>query len=154
MGIMNVMSVKSELETALKEALRAGDDTRKRTIRMAISAIRLAEIENRADLEDPAIFTILQKEVKSRRETIEEAEIARREDLVSAARAEIAILEEYLPRPLTQEELEEMARAAIAEVGASSPEEMGQVMKVLMPRVQGRAEGKQVSQVVRHILGS
>lgn len=148
------MALKNRLEADLKDALRAGEDLRKSTLRLALAAIRNAEIDQRGELPDPEVVRILQKEVKSRRETIAEAEQAGRPDLVEAAEAEIAILEGYLPQPLSEAELAALARAAVAEAGASSPAEMGQVMKILMPQVQGRADGAQVSRVVREILQS
>ena len=120
---------------------------------MVLSAIRLAEIEKGAALDDPAAMGVLQKEIKARRESIADAERAERPELAAEAEAEIRILESYLPQQLSTAELEDRARAAIAEFGATSPREMGQVMKVLMPRIQGRAEGAQVSQAVRRLLG-
>lgn len=146
------MATKQQLENALKEAMRAGDDLKKRTLRMALSSIRLVEIDKRAPLDEAGVMAILQKEVKSRQESIADAERASRPDLAAEAQAEIAVLEGFLPQPLRQEDLEAMARQAIAEVGATSPREMGQVMKVLMPRLQGRATGEQASQVVRSLL--
>ncbi len=137
----------------MKDAMRARDSLRKNTIRLALSAIRRAEVEKKRDLEEPEVLAILQKEVKSRYETIAGAKKAGREDLVAEAEAEIAVLEAYLPKPLTDEELEKLVEEVIAEVGASSPGEMGKVMKVLVPRIQGRADGKQASQLVRQILG-
>jgi uncharacterized protein len=153
MGIMMAMSTKTQLENALKDAMRAGDDLSKRTIRMALSAIKLAEIEKGAPLEESAVLAVLQKEIKSLREAIADAERAGRPELATEATAEISLLETYLPKPLTPKEIEDLARAAIAEVGATSAREMGQVMKVLMPRLQGHAEGAQVSQIVRQLLG-
>lgn len=147
------MNTKAKLQNALKEALRAGEQTRKATIRMALAAIRNSEIDRRAELDESEVLAILQKEVKSRRETLEEAQGAGRQDLVEQAESEIAILEEYLPQALTRQEITAMARTAIEEVGASSHREMGQVMKVLMPRVRGRADGAEVSQIVREMLG-
>ena len=94
----------------------------------------------------------MQKEIKSRRESIADAERAQRSELVTENLADITILESYLPKALSQAEIEELGRAAIAEVGAKTVKEMGQVMKVLMPRVQGRAEGAVVNQVVRRLL--
>ncbi len=147
------MDTKSKLTQALKDAMRARDEVRKRTIRLTMAAIKNAEIDKRSELEESAVLAILQKEVKSCRETIEGAQRANRPDLIAEAEAEIAILEEYLPQPLTSEELESLAREAIAEVGAASPREMGNVMKILMPRVRGRADGKEASQIVRRLLG-
>jgi len=151
-GIIEVMSTKTELESALKDAIRASDEVRKRTLRMAISAIRLAEIEKGGLLDESALLAIIHKEVKSRQESIEEAQRAGRPDLVEASEAEIQVLHDFLPQPLSPEELESLARQVIAEVGAASPREMGQVMKSLVPRLEGRATGEQASQVVRKLL--
>lgn len=146
------MSTKSQLENALKDAMRAGDDLRKRTLRMALSAIRLAEVEKGAAVDDTAVLSLLQKEIKARQESIEDARRANRPDLEQASLAEIAVLQDFLPKQLTSEELEALAKQVIAEVGATSVREMGQVMKVLMPRLEGRAPGDQASQVVRRLL--
>jgi len=146
------MSVKSELENALKDAMRAGNDLHKRTLRMALSAIKQTEIDKGITLDDSGVMAILQKEVKTRREAIADAERANRPDLAAASQAEITFLESFLPKELTPEELEDLARQAIAEASASSIREMGQVMKVLMPRLQGRATGDVASQTVRRLL--
>ncbi len=146
------MSLKSELEDALKDAMRAKDKPRKSTLRMALSAVKLAEVERRDELEDGAVLRILQKEVKSRRELIEDAEKADRPDMVREAEAEIKILEGYLPQALSSDELQTLVVEAIAEVGASAPGDMGNVMKVIIPKVAGRADGGQISQIVRDTL--
>jgi uncharacterized protein len=113
----------------------------------------LGEVEKGVALEEPAVLAILQKEIKSRRESISDAVKAGRPDIAAEAETEIGILEGYLPQPLSPDELEAMARGAIDEVGATSQREMGQVMKVLIPRLQGRADGAQASQIVRKLLG-
>jgi hypothetical protein len=146
------MTVKSQLENDLKDALRAGDDLRKRTLRMALSAIKQTEIDKGITLDDSGVMTILQKEIKSRHEAIADAERAHRQDLIDASRLEITVLEGYLPKALTPQELEDLARQVIAEAGATSPAQMGQVMKLLMPRLQGRATGDAASQVARRLL--
>jgi uncharacterized protein YqeY len=146
------MTDKADLQNALKDAMRANDDLRKRTLRMALSAIRLAEVDKRRQLDEQETLAILQKEVKTRQEAIDEARGANRPQLEADAQAEIEVLQEFLPQPLTQEELEAMARQAVDEVGATSQREMGQVMKVLVPRLQGKATGKQASEVVRKLL--
>ena len=146
------MTSKADLENDLKDAMRTKDELRKTTLRMALAAIRMAEIEKRADMDETAILGILQKEIKSRQEAIADAQRAGRQDLVAASQSEIGVLEKYLPQPLTEDELEALARQAIGEVSASSLREMGQVMKVLMPRLAGRASGNQASQVVRRLL--
>lgn len=149
---MKPMNTQKQIESDFKEALRAGDDLRKSTLRMVLSSIKLAEVDKKGSLEEPDVLAILQKEIKSRRESISDAERADRADIVAEAQAEITVLEAYLPQPLSQAEIETMAQQAIDEVGATSPREMGMVMKALMPRVQGRAEGSQVSQTVRQLL--
>jgi len=149
---MSVMETKLKLESDLKDALRAGDDLCKNTLRLALSAIRLAEIDRGLKLDESAVIAILQKEIKSRHESIEDAQRAARPELEAAALAEIKILQVYLPEAIDPAELEAQAKQAIAEVGATSVREMGQVMKVLMPRLAGRATGDQVSQAVRKLL--
>jgi uncharacterized protein YqeY len=147
------MTTKADLELALKDALRAGDNLRKSTIRMVIAAIKLAEAEKKgAVIDENTVHALIQKEIKARREAIADAEKLDRRDLIAAAEAEIGALESFLPKQLTPTELEALAREAIAEVGATSPKEMGQVMKVLVPRLQGRAAGNQASQLVQKLL--
>jgi len=147
------MNIKPTLENALKDAMRARDEARKRTIRMAMTTIRLAEVDKGSELEEAGILAILHKEIKSRRESIADAERAGRPEMVAEAQVEIAILEEFLPAPLTSEELETLASQTIVEVGATSIKEMGQVMKILVPRLEGKVTGDQASQVVRRLLG-
>jgi len=144
--------MKEKLSQSLKEAMKAKDERRKRVVRMAMTSIKNAEIERKGELEEPDVLAILQKEVKARHETIEGAQKAGREDLIAEAEAEIAILEEYLPQALSQEELEALVKEAIAEARATSPKEMGLVMKVLMPKIRGRADGKEANQIVRELL--
>ena len=142
------MSTKEKLTQSLKEAMKAKDDRRKRVVRMAMTSIKNAEIDKKGELEEPDVLAILQKEVKARHETIEGAKKAGRDDLIAEAEAEIAVLEEYLPQALSSEELEALVKEAIAEVGATTPKEMGMVMKALMPKVRGRADGKEANQIV------
>ena len=146
------MASKIELENDLKLAMKSGDGLRKSVIRMALSAVKLAEIDKGASLDEAGVISILQKEIKSRRESIADAEKASRSDLVAEAQAEIGVLEGYLPKAFTMQELEEMTRQAIQETGATSLREMGLVMKVLVPRLQGKATGDQASQMVRKLL--
>jgi uncharacterized protein YqeY len=148
------MLTKEFLEEDLKNAIRSGDDVRKRTLRMVLTSIKLTEVDRQEPLDEPALLSVIQKEVKTRREAIEEAKRADREDLVVAAEDDLTVLNSYLPQPLTAEELENLALQAIEETGASTPESMGKVMKVLMPRVQGRADGKTVSALVRELLSN
>jgi hypothetical protein len=146
------MITKAQLENALKDAMRSGDVLRKNTLRMVLSAIRLAEVDKSGPLDELALLAILQKELKSRRESIEDARRANRPELALEAEAEMAVIEAYLPKAMAPEELEELARLVIQEMGATSIREMGLVMKALLPRLQGRASGDQASQAVRKLL--
>ena len=146
------METKVQLENALKEAMKAGDDVRKRTIRMVLAAIRQNEIDKQIKLDEPATLAIIQKEIKTRRESIEEARNANRPDIVEDTEAEITVLQAYLPKAMSPDDLKALAEAAISEAEATSPADMGKVMKLLMPRVAGRAAGDQVSAIVRQLL--
>ncbi len=143
------MDTKEKLELALKDAMKSGDDVRKRTIRMAMAAIRQVEIDKQTKLDETAALAIIQKEIKTRKDDIEEARRANRPDIVAATEAEIIVLQGYLPQALNAEELNEMVRTAIVETGASAQADMGKVMKVLMPRVGARAPGNEVSAAVK-----
>lgn len=136
----------------MKEAMKSGNEVRKRTVRMVLAAIKQAEVDKRVELDDTAVMNILQKEVKNRRESLEEAKKANRTDLVEANEAEIHILQAFLPKAMPAEELRALVQAAIAETGASSPSDMGKVMKALMPKVAGRAPNDMVSAAVRELL--
>ena len=146
------MSIKTQLNDSMKEAMKSGDEVRKRTVRMVLAAIKQAEVDKRVELDDTAVMNILQKEVKNRRESLEEAKKANRTDLVEANEAEINILQAFLPKAMPAEELRALVQAAIAETGASSPADMGKVMKAVMPRVAGRAPNDMVSATVRELL--
>jgi len=146
------MDTKTKLENALKEAMKAGDEVKKRTVRMALAAIKQTEVDRQITVDEAGVLGILQKEIKTRKEALEEARTANRPDLVAAAEAEIAVLEVFLPQAMSADELKSLALAAVAEAGASTPADMGKVMKLLMPRVAGRAMGDQVSAAVRQLL--
>ncbi|HXF69435.1 MAG TPA: GatB/YqeY domain-containing protein [Thermoflexus sp.] len=146
------MGLKEQLQEDLKTAMRAGDEPRKSAIRMALLAIRMAEVEAARSLSEDEILRVLQNEVKRRRETLEELEKANRPDRLAAERAELEVLLSYLPKPLTREEIEALAREVIAEIGAASPAQLGEVMKRLMPKVRGRADGREVQEIVRRLL--
>ena len=119
---------------------------------MALAAIKQAEVDKRIELDDSAVMALLQKEVKNRREALEEAKKANRADLVEANEAEITILQDFLPQAMPAEELRGLVQAAIAETGAASPADMGKVMKSVMPKVAGRAPNDMVSATVRELL--
>jgi uncharacterized protein len=119
---------------------------------MVLAAIRQVEIDRQVKLDETAALSIIQKEIKTRRESVEEARHANRPDIVASTEAEIVVLQAYLPAALGMDEIKVMVEAAITEAGASSPADMGKVMKLLMPRLAGRAPGDQVSAVVRQLL--
>lgn len=146
------METKAKLEQALKDAMKAGDDVTKRSVRMALAAIRQIEIDKRISLDEQATISIIQKEIKTRKESVEEARSVNRADIVAATEAEIKVLEGFLPTQMSADELKALVDAAVAEVGAVAPTDMGKVMKALMPRVAGRAPGDQVSAAVRQAL--
>lgn len=146
------MGLKDRLQQDLKEALRNRDERRKAVIRMALAAIQLAEADHGGELDEPSLVAVLQKEVKRRQETIEELRGTPRTDRLADEEAELAILESYLPKMLSREEIAAEARAVIAQVGATGPRDMGAVMQVLMPRMKGRADGRLVNEVVRELL--
>jgi len=146
------METKVQLEIALKEAMKAGDDVRKRTVRMVLAAVRQVEIDRQVKLDEAAVLAIIQKEIKTRKDAVEEARGANRPDIVAATEAEIIVLQTYLPQAVSADEFKALVEAAIAEAGATSPADMGKVMKLLMPRLAGRAPGDQVSAAVRQLL--
>ena len=146
------MSLKEKLQQDLKEAIRSRDAQRKSVIRMCLSAIQRAEVEQGGELDDTALVAVLQKEAKQRRDAIEQFEDADRPDLLEAEKAELVILESYLPQMLSRDEIAEEAHQVIEEVDASGLKDLGAVMRVLMPQMKGRAEGRLVNQVVRALL--
>ncbi len=146
------MDIKTQLNEAMKQAMKANDDVARRTTRMALAAIKQAEVDKRTPLDDAAVIALLQKEIKNRREAIEEAKKANRADLIADNEAEIKVLQRFLPQGMSPDDLRALAQQAISETGASSQSDMGKVMKALMPRVAGRAAGDQVSAVVKELL--
>ena len=146
------MSLKETISEKLKIAMKEGNEDQKRVLRLILAASKLAEVENRSSLDDAAFLGIIQKEVKIRREALEGAEAAQREDLIANSKREISILEELLPTQLSDEELVLISNKIIDEIGASSLSDTGKVMKILMPNVQGRAPGDKVSLIVRQAL--
>ena len=133
------MTLKTQLNDSVKDAMKSGDEVRKRTIRMVLAAVKQAEVDKRVELDDMAVMSLIQKEMKNRRESLEEARKANRADLVEANEAEINVLQAFLPKAMPAEELNALVQAAITETGAASPADMGKVMKVVMAKVAGRA---------------
>jgi uncharacterized protein YqeY len=148
------MTLKQRLQDDLKRAMRAKDALRKRTLRLALAEIKNREIEVRGELSDADVAAVLQKEAKQRRETLEELAQVDRPDLVASEQAELEVLTEYLPQQLGREEIADLARQVIADLGVEGPRQMGRVMGALMPQLKGQADGKLVNQVVRELLSS
>ena len=146
------MDIKTRLNDAMKEAMKAHDEIRKRTVRMALAAIKQVEVDKQTTLDDAAVIPLLQKEIKNRREDIEEARKANRTDLIADNEAEIKVLEVFLPKAMDADKLRLLVQNAIAETGAATRTDMGKVMKVLMPKVAGRAASDQVSAMVKELL--
>ena len=146
------MNIKNQLNESMKDAMKSGDEVRKRTVRMALAAVKQVEVDKRIELDDVAVMNLLQKEIKNRRESLEEAKKANRSDLIEANEAEIHVLQTFLPKAMPAEELRALVQEAIAETGAASPADMGKVMKVVMPKVAGRAPNDVVSATVRELL--
>lgn len=146
------MALKEKLEADLFSALRNKNEIRKRTIRMAISNIKLAEIEQKVILDDSGIMASLYREIKIRKETIEEAKKGNRDSIIKETEEEIAILKEFLPQGLNDVELIDLAKKVIQELNASSIKDMGNVMKVMIERVKGQAPNDAISRVVKELL--
>ena len=147
------MGKKEEITNALKEAMKNGDSLRKQTIRMILSNIKNAEIDTRKELDDSEIISILFKEVKIRQDSIAEAEKGGREDIIQANSDELKIVESFLPKPFSEKELRELVSQTIEELGADSKKQIGAVMKLLIPRLNGRASSSDASKIVQEMLG-
>jgi uncharacterized protein YqeY len=146
------MGLKEQLQEDLKEALRARDERRKSVIRLTLSAIVNAEVEKGGELGDDDVIAVLQKEARRRQDTIAELREVDRPEMLAKEETELAILEGYLPQLLSREEIAEEARQVVAEVGATGMGQMGSVMRQLMSKLRGRADGRVVNEVVRELL--
>jgi uncharacterized protein len=147
------VTLKERLNQDMKQSLKAHDAARLSAIRMIISAVRNKEIDSRKDMDDEGVLSVLSTSAKQRRESIEQYEKAGRQDLVDKEKAELEVIMSYMPQQMGREEIEALVKEAIAESGAAGPNDMGKVMKVLMPKVKGRADGKLVNEVVKAALG-
>ena len=146
------MSLQTEIESAMRAAMKARDERRVGTLRLVMAAAHNRQIELGHELTDAEVVEVLDRQVKQRRESIELYRGGGRDDLADVEEAEIVILREFLPEPLTDAEVEQLVRDAIAATGASSPSDMGRVMGALVPQTKGRADGKLVSDLVRRLL--
>lgn len=146
------MDNNQRLKEDLQKAIKDQNPLRKRVLRLLISSIQLAEVAKSAQLSDLEFLAVVQKEIKTKLDTIVDAEKAGRAEMVAGSRLEIKELEAYLPRQLTEAELVAMAEEVIHETGAASPKDMGQVLKVLIPKLAGRATNQDASRVVKDCL--
>ncbi len=151
-GIIKFMDTKTQLNESVKDAMKTGDELRKRTLRMVLAAVKQVEVDKRTTIDDMAVVALIQKEIKNRREAIEEAKKAERPDLIEANEDEIKVLEVFLPKAMPIEELRALVQAAIVESGAALPSDMGKVMKIVMPKVAGRAPNDMISSTVKELL--
>ena len=148
------MSLKDQLAEDLKDAMRQGDDTRKSALRMAITAIKNAEVAAIKQFDDAEVIGVIGKQAKQRRESIEEFGKANRQDLVDKEAAELKVLEAYLPAQMSRDDVVAVARKVVEEAGAKGSSDKGRVMSVLMPRLAGQADGKTVNEVVTELLAN
>lgn len=148
------MPLKEQLQKDLQDAMRASDEVRKSTLRMLMSAINTAEVAGaeRRELSDDQVMQVIVKQVKQRRESIDEFKKANRQDLVDKETAEMHVLETYMPPQIGRDEIEAEVRKAMDETGAASAADKGKLMKVLMPRLSGKAEGREINEVVTQLL--
>ncbi|WAJ69465.1 GatB/YqeY domain-containing protein [Catenovulum adriaticum] len=143
------MTLTEQLKEAMKDAMRAKDKARLGTIRLALSAIKQREVDGQTSLSDDEVLAILTKMVKQRKDSITQYVEGGRQDLADIESAEIAVLEKFLPAALSANELDEIVSNAISESGAQGMQDMGKVMNIIRPKVQGRADMGQVSQTVK-----
>jgi uncharacterized protein YqeY len=148
------MSLKNQILEEVKNAMRAREKERLSVLRLVTAAIKQREVDERIDLDDEQVLQVLDKMVKQRRESLEQYEKAAREDLAAQERYELEVIQAFMPEPLSETELTDLIKAAIAGCGASNLRDMGAVMNALRPSVQGRADMKLVSQAVKSQLGA
>lgn len=146
------MSLSERLNEDMKQAMKSQDKFKLSVIRMVRSAIKNIEIDTKRTLDDNEVLDVLNREIKQRRDSLQEFEKAGRDDLAETVKAEIAVLSDYMPQQLSEEEVKAIVQQTIQETGASSKADMGKVMGALMPKVKGRADGKLVNQLVQQLL--
>lgn len=147
-------NLKEKLSSDLKQAMRGGDKVRRSAIRLVMAAVHNAEIARQSSLTDGDILGVIAKEARQRQESIEAFKQGNRQDLVAQEEAELAVLQEYLPKQMTRDEIIAEARKVIEEVGAQGPKDKGKVMPKLIANLKGRADGRQINEVVTELLSS
>ncbi len=145
--------LKQQLTDAMKAAMKGGDKPRLAVIRLILAAVKQREVDERIELDDTQTLAVLDKMIKQRRDSVKQYADANREDLVAQEEAEIEVIQQFMPEALSDDEITAIVSAAISEVGASSMRDMGKVMAIVKPKVQGRADVGQVSGLVKQQLG-
>ena len=143
------MSLKDQIQQDMKDAMRAKDKARLATIRLIMAAIKQREVDERIELDDAQVIAVLDKMSKQRRESISQFEQAGRDDLASQEKAELELIQQYLPEQLTETEINELIDTAMQQTGATSMKDMGKVMGQLKPKLQGRADMGAVSALIK-----
>ncbi len=151
---MSTSNLKPHLVADMKSTMKSGDKARLKVIRMILAAIKQVEVDERIELDDSRVIAVLDKMAKQRRESIGQFEQAGRDDLAEIEKSELEVIQHYLPEALSEDEINALIDAAIAETGASDMKQMGQVMGKLKPQLQGRADMGQVSQLIKARLGA
>ena len=146
------MSLKERLADDLKSAMKDKNVVRKNTIQMVRAGVLQIEKDKKITLDDDGVLDVIAKQLKQRRDSLPDYEKSGREDLIAELKAEMDVLMEYLPQQLSKEELLEIVKDAIAQTGASSMKDMGKVMSAVMPKTKGRADGKEINEIVKSIL--
>ena len=146
------MTLSQRIESAMRDAMRARDERRTQTLRMAMAAAHNQRIARGRELTDDEVVDVVVRQVKQRRESIELYRAGGREDRAAEEEAEAAILAEFLPQQLSEDEVESLVRAAVAQTGASGPGDLGRVMGRVSPQTKGRADGRLVSDIARRVL--
>lgn len=146
---MSESALKQKLSDAMKDAMRSRDKARLGTIRLALAEIKKIEVDERIDPDDTRIVGVLDKMIKQRRESVSQYEAGGRQDLADVESAEIVILQEFMPQPVSEQELEGIVSKAIADIGASSIQDMGKVMNAVRPALLGRADMAAVSRMIK-----
>jgi len=145
-------SMKDQFNNLLHESMKNHDEVARDTMRLVLTNLKLAEVEKKTTLDDTAIISLVQKEIKTRNESIEDFKKGGRADLIERTSAEIKVLERFLPKQLSDEEIRSIVQAAITEVQASAISDMGKVMKAALPKMQGQAASDRVSTIVKELL--
>ncbi len=147
------MTIKDKLKEDLKTAMKEKDSIRKNVVQLIKAGVLQVEKDKQITLDDDGVLDVIAKQLKQRRDSLPDYEKSGREDLIAQLKREMDILMEYLPAQLTEEELTELVKEAVAQTGASSVKDMGKIMAAVMPKAKGRADGREINRIARELLG-